>query len=496
MVKDFQPVMGLEIHAQLLTESKLFSTDPAGFSEKENTHIHPVSLALPGTLPVLNFKVVEFAVQAGLAMHCQIQKESVFARKNYFYPDLPKGYQISQYNKPLCRAGYVEFDLKGKRHRVRIQRIHIEEDAGRFHHKGGFSLVNFNRAGVPLVEIVSEPDIHHPEEAAELARTIRRILRYLKICDGNLEEGSLRCDCNVSVKKKGADKLGQRVELKNLNSFKFIEKALEYEIKRQIQVLSQGGKVLQETRLYDSAKNKTFPLRSKEDASDYRYFSEPDLPPLKLTEEWITRQKQNLPELPLVKATRLRDQYGLASEEAGLLTEEGEKAAYFEKTAHLSQRDLNTLSSSLKKEGEEVKKEFSKLAANWFINEVLARLSGDKKNVSEYPVPPGDLSQLLQKIYKGDISGKIAKMVFEQMWQSGGKVDETLKKLNLKQITDTEVLNRMVEQVLLKFPGQVEAYQKGKKKLFGFFVGQVMKLSRGQAAPEALNQILKNRLKS
>ena len=288
----WKAVIGLEIHAQLLTKSKLFSPDPSHFIAIENEHIHPVSLGLPGTLPVLNQKALMYSVQVGLALNCQVNKRAVFARKNYFYPDLPKGYQISQYEQPICENGYIEFEQEEKRKKVRIQRVHMEEDAGRFHHKGNCSLVNFNRAGVPLVEIVSMPDMHSPAEAAEMVRSIRKTLKYLEVCDGNLEEGSLRCDCNVSVQRISDHQYGTRTELKNLNSFKFIEKAIEYEIKRQILILKEGHKVLQETRLYDSTKNKTFPLRSKEEASDYRYFPDPDLLPLSLSDEWVTQQKQ------------------------------------------------------------------------------------------------------------------------------------------------------------------------------------------------------------
>ena len=486
MFEDWQPVIGLEIHAQLLTESKCFSPDPAAFSDKENTNIHPVSLGLPGTLPVPNLKVFEYAARAGLAMKCEIQKTSLFARKNYFYPDLPKGYQISQYEKPLCEKGYVEFDWEGLRHKVRIQRIHIEEDAGRFHHRGSFSLVNFNRAGVPLVEIVTEPDISSPPVAAQMVRTLRKILRYLNICDGNLEEGSLRCDCNVSVKKKGDTALGKRVELKNINSFKFIEKSLEYEIKRQIQILNQGGEVYQETRLYDSAKNKTFPLRSKEEASDYRYFPDPDLMPVSLSEEWILKQKKQLPELPLEKSDRFEKQYGLPHSEASVLTEDQALATYFEQVAGPA--------SSGKQDSPKDPKSFAGQAAKWILNELLAKLKDSSVFVTDCPVSPPSLRDLLVRMEQGEISGKMAKQVFEQMWQTGQEARVILKKLNLKQITDPKVLSEMVEQVMARCPGQVKDYQKGKEKLFGFFVGQVMKQSRGQASPELLNRILKQKL--
>ena len=473
--KGWEAVIGLEIHAQLLTNSKLFSSDSAQFSEMENAHIHPVSLALPGTLPVVNYKVLEYAACAGLALNCQINRKSVFARKNYFYPDLPKGYQISQYEQPICQKGYVEFDWKGERKKIRIQRIHIEEDAGRFHHKETFSLVNFNRAGVPLVEIVSEPDLHYPSEAAEMVRSIRKTLRYLEICDGNLEEGSLRCDCNVSVKQIGTTQLGQRVELKNLNSFKFIEKSLEYEIKRQIHALNHGENVAQETRLYNSAKNQTFLLRSKEEASDYRYFPDPDLLPVILSNVWIEAQRQKVPELPLEKSDRFQSQYDLSQKEATIITAEKFRADYFEKTVAVNADP--------------------KMSANWLINEVLAKSNDSKRAIKKYPVPPENLGEMINMINKKEISGKIAKQIFTEMWNTGKSSRQIAQQLNLKRISDPKALSDIVDAVIQQFPNQVEDYKKGKEKIFGFFVGQVMKSSRGQADPEKLNIILKEKLK-
>ena len=476
MFKGWETVIGLEIHAQLLTDSKLFSSDSAQFSELENAHIHPVSLGLPGTLPVVNHKVLEYAIQAGLALNCCINQRSVFARKNYFYPDLPKGYQISQYEQPICEKGHIEFDWNEQRRKVRIQRIHIEEDAGRFHHKETFSLVDFNRAGVPLVEIVSEPDIRYPAEAAEMVRSIRKILRYLNICDGNLEEGSLRCDCNVSIKKNDVEKLGQRVELKNLNSFKFIEKALEYEIKRQIHSLNHGDNIVQETRLYDSVKNKTFPLRSKEEASDYRYFPDPDLLPVIISNEWIEQQKQRIPELHLKKADRFQNQYHLSQQEAVIITAEKYRADYFEKTVITSSN--------------------AKLSANWLINEVLAKINNLKKDVMEYPVAPEQLGEMIKMINRKEISGKIAKKVFIEMWNTGKTCHQVVQQLNLKKISDHKVLSEMVDLVFDKFPKQVQEYKTGKEKIFGFFIGEVMKISRGQADPDKLNSILKEKLRT
>ena len=408
----WRAVIGLEIHAQLLTKSKLFSPDPSHFVDRENAHIHFVSLGLPGTLPVLNKKVLEYSARVGLALNCRVNKKSVFARKNYFYPDLPKGYQISQYEQPICEAGYVEFECEGEKKKVRIQRVHIEEDAGRFHHKGHCSLVNFNRAGVPLVEIVSHPDIHSPAEAAEMVRSIRKILKYLEVCDGNLEEGSLRCDCNVSVQKTSETEMGTRTELKNLNSFKFIEKAIDYEIHRQIHILSEGHKVTQETRLYDSAKNKTFCLRSKEEASDYRYFPDPDLLPVCLSEQWVKEQKNRIPESFLQKAYRFQKEYDLSAKESFLITEEKSRADYFE-------RMLKTKASA-------------KLCANWLINEVLARFNESRGGEEHFPVPPEDLGEMIKMIEKKEISGKIGKKVFSEMWNTQKTPGEIIKKLGLK----------------------------------------------------------------
>ncbi len=474
---EWKAVIGLEIHAQLLTDSKLFSVDSSRFVKMENQNINPVSLGLPGTLPVLNGKALEYAVKVGLALNCRVNRKSVFARKNYFYPDLPKGYQISQYEKPVSEEGYIQFECKGVRKKVRIQRVHIEEDAGRFHHRGHCSLVNFNRAGVPLVEIVSQPDISSPEEAAEVVRSIRKILKYLNVCDGNLEEGSLRCDCNVSVQKMSDNRLGTRTELKNLNSFKFIEKAVEYEIQRQIHILGEGNKVIQETRLYDSVKNKTFPLRSKEEASDYRYFPDPDLLPLFLSEEWIEHQRQKIPESFLQKADRFQTQYGLSSKEAFLITEEKSRADYFEKIV--------------------AAKASARIAANWLINEVLAYLNEEKKtDIGDSPVSPEKLGELVKMIEQKEISGKMGKKIFAEMWNTKEDPKKIVEKRSWKKISDKTTLVSMVKEVMSKFPKQVEDYRNGREKIFGFFVGEVMKSCKGQADPEQLSQVLKEKLKN
>ena len=477
MSNEWQAMIGLEIHAQLLTDSKLFSPDSARFSDQENIHIHPVSVGLPGVLPVLNKKAVEYAVQVGLALNCRINNRSIFARKNYFYPDLPKGYQISQYEQPLCEKGYIEFEQEGIKKTVRIHRVHIEEDAGRFHHQAGCSLVNFNRSGVPLVEIVSEPDMRSPKEAGEMVRNLRRILRYLRVCDGNLEEGSLRCDCNVSVNKASDRRPGTRAEIKNVNSFKFIEKAIEYEIQRQIHILSQGESVIQETRLYDSSQNKTFSLRSKETASDYRYFPDPDLPPLIVSDEWIAQQKQKLPEFSLEKAKRFQKEYQLSKQEALVITEEQARADYFETI-------VKTCSAE------------PKISANWLINEVLARLNEDKKPIEKSPVSAQDLGEMVKMVSSKEISGKIGKKVFAVMWNTGKTARQVIAEQGLKKITDENILSSMIEEVIQQFPKQAEEYKQGKHKVFGFFVGAIMKKSKGQADPETVNQILKRKLQS
>lgn len=470
----WQPVIGLEIHAQLLTKSKLFSSDSASFFKQENTSIHPVSLGMPGTLPVLNQTALEYAIRTGIAFNCHINKKSVFARKHYFYPDLPKAYQISQYDKPLCEKGSVEFICQGEKHEVRIHRIHVEEDAGRFRHQAEKSLVNFNRAGVPLVEIVSEPDLSSPEAAASMVRMIRNILKYIGVCDGSLEEGSLRCDCNVSVKEVSKDKLGTRTELKNINSFKFIEKAIHYEIKRQINILKTGGVITRETRLYNSIKNQTFPLRSKEESSDYRYFPDPDLLPIVISDSWIQKQKKYIPELPLIKLLRFKKEYHISEEEAALLVEDPDLAKYFE----------NLFCASCG----------SKLAVNWLINEVLAKLNKNKQHISKASVSPDMLGDLVNKIDQNVVSGKMAKKIFDTMWSHKLNSDQVIQKWNLKQISSEADLTEIIQKIISKFPKQLMAYKSGKLKIFDFFVGQVMRETRGQAEPEKLKQILKKKL--
>lgn len=473
---DWETVIGLEIHAQLRTESKMFSPDSAAYGGADNEHTHPVSLGMPGALPSINKKAVEYSMLTGLALNCEIRRKSVFARKNYFYPDLPKGYQISQYDEPLCEEGYVEYYLDGEIKRVRIERAHMEEDAGKSIHHGDHTLINLNRASVPLLEIVSGPDMRSPAEAAEYARTVRKILRYLEVCDGNLEEGSMRCDCNVSVRKKGEDKLGTKVELKNLNSFRFIEKALEYEVQRQIDSIEAGETIAQETRLYDSAKGRTFSMRSKEEAHDYRYFPDPDLLPVMVDEEWISQVKATLPELPLTRARRFQQEYQLPEYDAFVLTQEKELADYFEEVATKSGN--------------------AKAASNWVMTELLRELNEAKKEVSQSPISPAQLAKMVEMIDKKTISGKMAKDVFADMWKTSKDPEAIVKEKGLVQITDASSIEKLIDEVIEANPKQVEQYRSGKDKLFGFFVGQVMKASKGQANPEMVNEVLKEKLKA
>lgn len=470
----WKAVIGLEIHAQLQTVSKMFAIDSTAFGCADNENISAVSMGMPGALPVPNKKAIEFSVKTGLALNCQIRDKSVFARKHYFYPDLPKGYQISQYDLPICYEGYVEFLVNDQKKRVRIERAHMEEDAGKSIHDGSQSLINYNRSGVPLLEIVSGPDITLPIEAAEYARNIRSILQYLDVCDGNLEEGSLRCDCNVSVMKEDEKKFRTRVEIKNINSFKFIEKALEFEILRQIDVYDDGGEIVQETRLFDSAKGKTFSMRSKEEAQDYRYFPDPDLLPVYLEPEYIEKVKANLPELPLKKAERFQAELGLPEYDAHVLIQDRDMSIYFEKAAELSKNP--------------------KAASNWIMGELLRRLNEQNLEFSKNPISVENFAEMIRLIDDKTISGKIAKTVFEEMWKTDKSPKEIVASQGLTQITDDSQIEALVQSVLDKNPGQVSEYRSGKTKLFGFFVGQIMRESKGQANPDKVNDILKKLL--
>jgi len=473
---DYESVIGLEIHAQFLTNSKLFCRCSAHYGGADNEHTCPVCTGMPGCLPVLNEKVVEFAIKTGLALNCKINTKSTFSRKNYFYPDLPKGYQISQFDEPICGNGYVEFILDNEKKRIGITRAHIEEDAGKSTHHGEYSLVNYNRSSVPLLEIVSEPDMRTPKEAAEYARTVRSILRYLGVCDGNLEEGSMRCDCNVSVRKRGEKKFGTRAELKNINSFRFIEKAIQYEIERQIDHIESGQAIVQETRLYDSTKNKTFSMRSKEEAHDYRYFPEPDLIPLVVQEAQIQKIKEDLPELPIHRAQRFQKEYQLPEYDAQILTLEIEMADYFEAVTKICKNP--------------------KAASNWIMAELLRELNNAKKGVQNSPIRPGQLGEMILMIDDGTISGKIAKTVFVEMFQSGKSPKDIVAAQGLTQITDEAAIEKIIREVMASNATQLAEYRAGKEKLFGFFVGQSMKASKGQANPETLNNLLKKLLKN
>jgi len=476
---DYEAVIGLEVHAQLLTRSKIFCNCSTEFGAPPNTHVCPVCLGMPGVLPALNRQAVEFAIRTGLALHCQIKPKSLWARKNYFYPDLPKGYQISMFEAPLCENGWLEIAGNGGTRRVSIIRIHLEEDAGKLVHAGEFedaaeSFVDLNRAGVPLMEIVSGPDLRAPEEAAEYMRALRNILVYLDVCDGNMEQGSLRCDANVSLRPRGDRKFGTRTELKNMNSFRHVEKALAYEIERQKRVLDSGGAVVQETRLWNAEEGKTFGMRGKEESHDYRYFPDPDLLPLQVDEEWIERVRQNLPELPEQKKARLAAAHGLPESDAGVLTADKRLADYFE---------------AVVRAGVEPKP-----AANWIMAELLRELKNDERDVRQCPVQPAQLAALIKLIAAEIISGKIAKTVFAEMYRSGKDPEAIVKEQGLVQVTDTASIEKAIAEVIAANPKQLEQYRSGKTKVFGFFVGQVMKAFSGKANPELVNQLLRKKL--
>ena len=477
----YEAVIGLEVHAQLATDSKLFSSAPNDFHQPPNRNIDPVSTAQPGALPVLNRKAVEYAIKAGLAMGCRINNVSVFSRKNYFYPDLPKGYQISQFDLPICSLGKLEIEFEnepGTRENktVGITRIHMEEDAGKSQHMAGYSLVDLNRAGTPLIEIVSEPDFRSPFEASAYLKKIRAILQYIGVCDGNMQEGNLRCDANVSVRKIGAEKFGTRAEIKNVNSFRFVEKAIEYEINRQISLLESGGKVVQETRLFDSTKGITQSMRSKEEAHDYRYFPEPDLPPLVVENSWIEKIKNTLPELPDQKAARFVSEFGIPEYDAKVITSSKALAMYYEKAVEHA-------------EGE------AKLVSNWLMTEVLRVLKESEKEIEECPFSAEYLGSLVGLIKKGEISSKIAKTVFEEMSQSGKDPKEIIKDKGLVQISSPELIEAAVKKVMDASPKNVAEYRAGKEKLFGFFVGQVMKETKGMGNPAMINEVIRKMLK-
>ncbi len=475
---EYETIIGLEVHAQLLTNSKIFCSCSTKFGASPNTHVCPVCMGMPGALPVLNKKVLEYALKMALATHCRIAPYSIFARKNYFYPDLPKGYQISQYELPLAEDGHVEIEVNGEKREIGITRIHIEEDAGKLIHDPyrPLSYVDFNRTGVPLIEIVSKPDMRTPEEAVAYLKQLRAILRYLEICDGNMEEGSLRCDANISLRPTGSNKFGVRTELKNMNSFKHVQKALSYEIERQTSILESGGKIAQETRLWDEGKGITRSMRGKEEAHDYRYFPDPDLVPAVVDKYWIEEIGQGLPELPEAKKRRFISQYNLPSYDAEILTSSKALSQYFEES-------LNTYNRP-------------KVISNWIMSELLRELNKDKKEITECLIRPEELAELLKMIDDGKISGKIAKSVFEEMYRSGKSAKEIVKEKGLIQITDEANLMEIAKKILDDNLGQVKDYKAGKKKLLSFFIGQMMKETKGRANPQLVNKIFKELLEN
>jgi aspartyl-tRNA(Asn)/glutamyl-tRNA(Gln) amidotransferase subunit B len=474
----WETVIGLEIHAQLATKSKIFSGSPTAYGAEPNTQADLVDLGYPGVLPVLNAEAVRMAVQFGLAIDAQVTRRSVFARKNYFYPDLPKGYQISQYELPIVAKGFLDvMQEDGTVKRVGITRAHLEEDAGKSLHEGhvGVSAIDLNRAGTPLIEIVSEPDMRSAKEAVAYMKKVHTLVRYLGVCDGNMQEGSFRCDANVSIRRKGADKFGTRAELKNLNSFRFVEKAINHEVERQIEILEGGGKVVQETRLYDSDRDETRSMRSKEEANDYRYFPDPDLLPVVLDESFIESLRAKLPELPDQKAARFQQQYGLTPYDAQVLTASREMAAFFEDVAAAVPSD-------------------AKLAANWVMGDFSAFLNKDGLEVAQSRLTAALLGGLLARIVDNTISGKLAKEVFEVMWADGSDADAVIEARGLKQITDSGAIEKVIDEVIAANPKQLADYRSGKDKLFGFFVGQTMKATGGKANPSLLNDLLKKKL--
>ncbi|MDI3259446.1 MAG: Asp-tRNA(Asn)/Glu-tRNA(Gln) amidotransferase subunit GatB [Sinobacteraceae bacterium] len=473
----WEAVIGLEVHVQLLTRSKIFSGAPTAYGAAPNTQASAIDLGLPGVLPVLNGEALRMAVMFGLAIDAHIAPRCVFARKHYFYPDLPKGYQISQYELPIVSEGHLDIEVEGQARRIGITRAHLEEDAGKSLHEGfgDQTGIDLNRAGTPLLEIVSEPDLRSPAEAVAYLKKLHQLVVYLGICDGNMQEGSFRCDANVSVRRKGEHKFGTRTETKNVNSFRFVEKAIAYEIERQIEVLESGGAVVQETRLFDPDRGETRAMRSKEEAMDYRYFPDPDLLPVVCTQEYIEGIRRQLPELPEAKKARFMDHYGLPAYDAGVLTAERALADYYETVVESSGAD-------------------PKLCANWVITDLLGGLNKLGCELAASPVSAGALAGLLKRIVDKTVSGKLAKEVFEAMLAGEGSADQIIAARGLVQITDEAAIVAAIEAVMAKNPSQLAEYRAGKDKLFGFFVGQVMKATQGKANPEAVNKLLKEKL--
>jgi len=476
----YEAVIGLEVHSELKTQTKIFCSCPTEFGGEENTHVCPVCLGLPGTLPVLNEKALEFAVRAGLAVNCQIAGFSKFDRKNYFYPDLDKAYQISQYDLPICKAGYLDISVDGETKRIGITRIHLEEDAGKLLHGGAtittshYSLADYNRAGVPLIEIVSEPDMRSADEAKAYMEKLKAILEYIDVSDVKMEQGSLRCDANVSVRLAGASELGTKAEIKNMNSFRALQKAVEYEIERQIEVLEEGGRVIQETRTWDEEKGITLSMRSKEEAHDYRYFPEPDLVPMVVDPKWVEEIKQSLPELPDAKKERLVKVLGLSEYDADIITGSRALAEFFDQTVALVNEP--------------------KTAANWIMGELLRLLNANNLEIQQSRVTPVKLAALLKLVAAGTVSGKMAKTIFEEMFASGKDPEAIVKEKGMVQISDEGSLGAIIEKVIAASPQSVADYQAGKEKALGFLVGQIMKETKGQANPGLVNKLLKEKL--
>lgn len=477
----YEAVIGLEIHSELKTNTKIFCGCPTTFGAEQNTQVCPVCLGLPGVLPVINKRVVEFAIKAGLALNCKINTFSKFDRKNYYYPDLPKNFQTSQYDLPIAEHGYVDIQVEGKTKRIGITRIHMEEDAGKLVHSGNTikdsasSNVDYNRTGVPLIEIVSEPDMSSAEEARAYMEKVKSVLEYIDVSNCKMEEGNLRADVNVSLRPEGTTTLGTKAEMKNINSFKAIEGALEYEIERQQEILDDGGHIVQETRTWDDARGITLSMRTKEEAHDYRYLPEPDLVPIVTTEEEIEEYRKNLPELPAARQKRLTTEYGLSDYDAGVLTASRQTAEYFD---------------AVVADGAD-----AKLAANWIMGDLSKNLNAEGKSIEESPVSAVNLAKMIELISKGTISSKIAKTVFEELWKGGSDPETIVKEKGLVQITDTKAIEAIVDSVIAANPKPVEDYKGGNEKSIGFLVGQVMKQSKGKANPGAVNQILKDKLK-
>ncbi len=475
----YETVIGLEVHVQIKTKTKIFCSCSTEFGTPSNENTCPVCLGMPGVLPVLNKRFLESSMRACLATHCTIEPMNRFARKNYFYPDLPKGYQISQFELPLGTKGYININVNGTKKRIGLTRIHMEEDAGKLIHginlgSPGKSYVDFNRTGVPLCEVVSEPDMRSAEEARAYLTELKTILEYTEVSDCNMEKGSLRCDANVSIRPFGQKEFGTRAELKNLNSFKFIQKAIEYEVDRQTKILDQGETVKQETRLYDSDRNETLPMRSKEEAHDYRYFPDPDLVPIVINEDWVAELQNTMPELPEQKRERFIKSYGIPEYDVGVLTSSKHLADYFEQCASLFPHP--------------------KIISNWLMGDLLRELKKDGKNIADCPVSPSALVDLLKLINSGTISGKIAKVVLEEMYQTQQLPDSIIEKKGLKQITDSSAIEKIVDQIIESNPSQVEEFKGGKEKVIGYLVGQVMQASKGKANPSMVNKLLKEKM--